>query len=57
MKNIFKKNIIPRYFFDRPFNISDVLFKYLDDNLKNENYTSVWNLRNALIDNIDSEYI
>jgi hypothetical protein len=56
MKNIFKKYIIPRYFFD-PISIKTDFHWYLYDNLKNENYTSVWNLRNALIDNIDSEYI
>jgi hypothetical protein len=59
MKNILNNIEISRYYFNfNLFNdISDELYIYLDDKLKNENYTSIWNLKNALTTNANGEYI
>jgi hypothetical protein len=57
MKNIFKKIRITNYFFDS-ISISDDLFNYIFDNLKNENNNILrWDLRNTLTTNANGEYI
>ena len=57
MVNIFKKIRITNYFFDS-ISISDDLFNYIFDNLKNENNNILrWDLRNALTINANGEYI
>jgi hypothetical protein len=57
MENIFKKIRITNYFFDS-ISISDDLFNYIFDNLKNENNNILrWDLRNTLTTNANGEYI
>jgi hypothetical protein len=57
MKNTFKKIRITNYFFDS-ISISDDLFNYIFDNLKNENNNIFrWDLKNALTTNANGEYI
>jgi hypothetical protein len=57
MENIFFKYIIPTYFFDS-ISITTDLLNYLYDNLENENYNLFrWDLRNALTNNANEEYI
>jgi hypothetical protein len=55
MENIFKKIRITNYFFDS-ISISDDLFNYIFDNLYIED-TLRWDLRNALTNNANEEYI
>jgi hypothetical protein len=57
MKNIFNEIRMTNYFFDS-ISISDDLFNYIFDNLKNENNNILrWDLRNALTNNANEEYI
>jgi hypothetical protein len=60
MENIFKKIRITNYYYFNNKLLNDItndLYSYLYDNLKNENYTSIWNLQNTLTNNANGEYI
>ena len=55
MVNIFNRLLISSHLFDAY--LKDKLYKYLYDNLYKEDNNFLSDLQNALIDNIDSEYI
>ena len=59
IKFIINKIKIPKDYFDyMSFNITTDLDYYLYDNLQKENSNIIsWDLQNALIENIDGEYI
>jgi hypothetical protein len=59
MENIFKKIRITNYYYFNNKLLNDItndLYSYLYDNLKNENYTSIWNLQNTLTNNANGKY-
>jgi hypothetical protein len=61
MENIFNELPIPIYYFNIYTNYYDVLksdlYYYLYNNLKNENNTLKWELKNALTTNTNGKYI
>jgi len=56
MNNIFEKLKISTHYFDIIF-IKPDLYRYLYDNLEDENDKFRWDLRNALKTNANGEYI
>jgi hypothetical protein len=61
MENIFNKLSIQTHYFDVYLNLKLIkpdLLMHLDDNLENENYNILrWDLKDALINNANGEYI
>jgi hypothetical protein len=57
MENIFINLTIPMYYFDNNNMNSDLfkLLRYFENNLESDTFR--WDLKNALVDNIDVEYI